>query len=310
MLYETKAEIPCKYRYLVDGEWIEEDDMAETPAQNLITQYLISVIRFLLRPQKCLVIGNVFIYPKGQANKQVAPDIMVVKETDYTKQEIFKLGSWEIEPPKRPVPNVVFEISSVSTWTFDVQPEFKPSDYAGFNVPEYFAFDPVGAWVNFNTTLKGWRTVNGHAVELVPNDDGWLWSNELNCWVGTDGLELHLYSQAGQKILSPAEYSDEIAEQLAEESRARAEAEAKIEQELLARAEAEAKIEQGRLAREELLRQKVEAEQRAEQERAEAARQKAEAEANIEQERLAREELERKLAELQAKLNLNNPPQP
>jgi hypothetical protein len=41
--------IPSKYRYFVNGEWVEEDDMAVSFAQNLFMQYLINVIRFLFR---------------------------------------------------------------------------------------------------------------------------------------------------------------------------------------------------------------------------------------------------------------------
>jgi ribosomal protein L16 Arg81 hydroxylase len=29
MIYETKTRTPSKYRYWVNGEWVEEDDMAE-----------------------------------------------------------------------------------------------------------------------------------------------------------------------------------------------------------------------------------------------------------------------------------------
>jgi hypothetical protein len=155
-------------------------------------------------------------------------------------------------------------------------------------VLEYFAYDPLGVWEGFEVKLRGWRTVDGQAVEIEPNEQGWLWSNELSCWLVADNQYLRLCNSEGMQIMSEGEYGQFQEELRYEAENRRLAAEAKIEQEQLARAEAEAKIEQEQLARAEAEQRKIEAEQRAEQERQ------------------AREELERKLAELQAKINQNN----
>jgi Uma2 family endonuclease len=320
--------IPSKFRYWVNGEWVEEDDMADSFRQFTLVHYLVSALNILLRNQVCVIKGNIFIYPLGQYGERVAPDVLVIKGISLSEAELDNLASWAIDPPHQPAPNVAIEVSSAATWDSDVLPHNKPSHYAWLGVGEYFAYDPLGVWEGMGgLRLRGWRrNVTGQAVELPPNEDGWIWSNELECWLVADRQYLRFYTVAREQILSEGEYGVEQeelrleAEERAEaEQLARAEAEAKIEQERLARAEAErlrieaeAKIEQERLARAEAERLKIEAEAKIEQERlarTEAERLKIEAEAKIEQERRAREELERRIAELQAKLNKDNSPQ-
>lgn len=253
--------------------------MADNFAQNIFVHYLINAIRYLFRDYNYLIVGNILIYPKGKAVERIAPDVMVIKKTDYDPLKIRKLGSWEIDPPAFPAPDLTFEISSKSTWEYDVEYRFKPTDYAEMGVKEYFAFDPEGVWKNFNTRLKGWRCENGRVVEIASNGDGWLWSEQLACWVGVEGEDLYLYRIDGEKILTPQEYFDEL--------------ESKLDATRIALAEAEERAQQEQIAR-------IEAEQRAEQERQ-----------ALEQERLARLDLEQQLAELNAKLaKLSKPVEP
>jgi Uma2 family endonuclease len=321
---DEKAYIPSKYRYFVNGEWVEEDDMADNFAQNIFSQYLLNALRYVLRLRKCMVFGNIFIYPRGDYGERVAPDMMVLENIPYDRDTIRLLGSWEIDPPHHPAPIIAFEISSPATWESDVRYQFKPSHYAELGVAEYFAFDPEEVWKDFDTRLKGWRTENGQAVGIEPNENGWLWSEQLGCWLGVEGKDLCLYTKASEKIVPPLEFVEKLAEERdnyrfrsaeleervefekeakAREIFARAEAEKQATQERVAREEAEQRAEQERVAREEAERQKLEAEQRAEQERV--ARE--EAEQRTEQERLVfekeRTELERQLTELRAKLN-------
>lgn len=274
MLEVQKARIPSKYRYFVNGEWIEEDDMVESPRQSILANFLVSVIRLLFRYEQSLILDNVYVYPLGQYSERVAPDILIVKGVSFTDQEIDAMGSWEIDPPEYPVPNVAIEISSASTWTLDVQQEYKPTDYAELGIPEYFAFDPKGVWINFDTKLQGWRTVNGQPVQIQPNENGWLWSEELRSWLVSDGSYLHLHDEEGNRRLSEGE-----AHSLEEERRYLAEEQA--ERERIAREEAEYRAKYERQAHEEV-------ERKAEQSRLEA------------ENRIA--DLERQMVELQAKL--------
>jgi Uma2 family endonuclease len=281
MLEVQKPKIPSKYRYFVNGEWIEEDDMTEPARQRILCFYLEEIIRFLFRFERCFVGGNLLVYPVGHYDQRVGPDVIVVKGVSLSKEEINQLGSWVIEPPHRPVPNVVFEISSTSTWTYDVQTEHKPTNYGALGIPEYFAYDPIDLWINFDTPLKGWRTKNGQTTEIQPNEDGWLWSEQLNSWLVADEEYLRLYD-ANKKLCVT-----------------------ELEHERQAREEAEFIAKYERQAHEEAEQAKLEAERQAEQERQareEETRQKLEAERVAEQERLARQELERQIAELQAKL--------
>jgi Uma2 family endonuclease len=277
MVDTLKTKIPSRFRYLINGEWFEEDDMAESAYQDFLSDYLKSVIRLMLQLEKHFVVGDIMIYPKGRFKERIAPDVMVVKGISFTYKELLKIRSWEIDPPLRPAPAVTFEISSEGTWDNDVRPQFKPSAYAALGIQEYFAFDPAGVWVDFNTSLKGWRTVNGLPVEIQPNENGWLWSNELNCWVTSVSSELRLYSPDYQRFLSEAE--DRLVQKEA-------------------RMEAEREKLEAERQKEEAERERLEAERRAEQER-EALERRAEQE---------REALERRIAELEAKLNSANLP--
>jgi hypothetical protein len=286
--------IPSKYRYFVEGEWVEEDDMAESFSQNLVMQYLINVIRFLFREHKYLIVGNIFVYPEGDYGERVAPDIMVIKRSDYDMKEIRKLRSWAIDPPEFPAPDLAFEISSLATWAIDVQYQFKPTDYAQLGVKEYFAFDPEGFWENFDTSLKGWRSVNGVAVEIEPNENEQLWSNELNCWVGVEGQDIYLYSTAGEKIVTPLEFIEELQEQHDIAVFRREEAEDKLAYEKEQRAlEAFAHNEERKQA--ELAR--LVAEQRAQQQRLVSERRAEQAEQKLAETEQQKLEAEQKLAE-------------
>jgi Uma2 family endonuclease len=278
--------IPSKFRYWVNGEWVEEDDMADSFRQFTLVHYLVSALNILLRNQVCVIKGNIFIYPLGQYGERVAPDVLVIKGISLSEAELDNLASWAIDPPHQPAPNVAIEVSSAATWDSDVLPPNKPSHYAWLGVGEYFAYDPLGVWEGMGgLRLRGWRrNVTGQAVELPPNEDGWIWSNELECWLVADRQYLRFYTVAREQILSEGEYGEFQAELRTEAETRQIEAEQRAEQERLDKERAEQRAEQ--------------AEQRAEQ-----------AEQRAEQERLAREELERKIAGLEAKLKADSPPE-
>jgi hypothetical protein len=125
-----------------------------------------------------------------------------------------------------------------------------------FRTPEYFAYDPDAR------RLYGWRLGEGLVYHpLVPNERGWLWSEELQVWLG--GWEgeyervfstwLRFYTKAGQ--LTPtgeeaeAALHHEAEARAAQETTARREAEARAAQEATARHEAEARAAQEVTAR-------------------------------------------------------------
>jgi Uma2 family endonuclease len=257
------SEVSTRYVYYFEGEELDEDDMPETFIQDELSTYLVELFNWYFRFQNHVVRGNINIYRKGHYNERVAPDVMIIKNIGVSYNQLRKLKSYAIDPPKFPPPTVAI----------DLAPDKKPTRYGELGVKEYFAFDPEDG--KNIVKLSGWRYIDGLRTEIQPDGRGWLWSNELECWLVADGMILRFYDKEGKMLLTKGE-AEEIAK-LAERQ---------------AKEEAERRAEAERLAKEK-------AENAAEMER----RAKVEAERLAEAERQIREELERKIAELQAKLD-------
>ena len=55
-----------------------------------------------------------------------------------------------------------------------------------FRTPDYFWFDPDGL------EFQGFHLVDGRYEPLPPNDQGWLWSQQLGLWLGLVDRQLRL----------------------------------------------------------------------------------------------------------------------
>ena len=140
------------------------------------------------------------------------PDFFVVKGVDSSHDR----AAWIVWEEYGKYPNVIVELSSPST--IDVDLGTKKDLYERtFRTPEYFCFDPTAE------ELIGWRFTSGHYEPIDPNEQGWLWSEEMDLWLGvwqgefqrTDTLWLRFYTPEGQPVPTLAE---------AEAQRAKAEA--------------------------------------------------------------------------------------
>ncbi len=274
-----------------------EEDMPESQAQINLNDYGKDVLMHQYTLQDCFITGNLAIIPPpgvyGFSN--IAPDIAVFKGVSLTPAEQLNLTSWKISEPNRPAPTVVFEISSKDTWNKDLDP--KPEFYRQLGgVSEYFAYDPQRLWQNATTQLRGWRYQNGLMLELQPDSQGRLWSEELESWLTPDGAYLRFYDRDGKLRLTAREAA---LEEKAEADLRRAEAQ-QLAQTAKRRAQvaqqhaqaAQLQTEGERTAKEAALLQ-VEAERTAK----EAALLQAEAERTAKE----AEQAARKVAELQAK---------
>jgi Uma2 family endonuclease len=82
---------------------------------------------------------------------------------------------------------VIIELASISTINEDLGPKKRLYEQT-FRTPEYFCYN------RFHNRLHGWRLIGGRYQELQPNEKGWLWSEELQLWVGTwegEALKAH-----------------------------------------------------------------------------------------------------------------------
>lgn len=189
-----------------DSHPTKEDLMGESPAQSQLLLYLVQVLTWLYRAEQWFVVSNLNIYRQRRRYEYpLAPDVAVFKGVVVPSANLRTYRSWRMYEPDRPAPQVVFEISSDTTWHDDL--EQKPAKYGELGVREYFAYDPNDPpyWTHAGIPLRGWRYDGGQPRELAPDARGWLWSEELHSWLVPDGALLRLYDQQGQQRLTEAE---------------------------------------------------------------------------------------------------------
>jgi hypothetical protein len=155
-----------------------------------------------------------------QPGPPVAPDLAIIKGVT-----LGPLTSWRVETTG-PAPQVVLEILSPETWKKDL--EEKPDLYARLRVQEYFAYDPTPSPLAATTQerLFGWRRdpLSGRMLALLPNEDGSLWSRELDSFLVPDKQMLRLSESNRQLRLTEAEAQAQQVEVEAAARRAEAEA--------------------------------------------------------------------------------------
>lgn len=95
-------------------------------------------------------------------------------------------------------PNLSIEILSKGTATVDKTTK-KDLYQNTFRTPEYFWLDPNGL------ELTGFRLGNGVYEPLVANEQGWLWSEELQLYLGIAQGRLRFLTSEGELILTAAE---------------------------------------------------------------------------------------------------------
>jgi len=72
---------------------------------------------------------------------------------------------------------VIIELLSQSTADEDLTVK-KDIYEQTFRTPEYYCYDPE------TLTLSGWRLNHEHYQPIAPNDQGWLWCEQLKLWLG------------------------------------------------------------------------------------------------------------------------------
>ena len=187
--------------------------MAETEVHVLAIVQLLSALRHFFRKQNIYVIGNIFLYYRqGNPKAHKAPDVMVVKDVGKHERRSFKV--WE----EKAMPCVVFEITSKETKSEDTVS--KPSLYASLGIQEYFLFDPLDEYLD--QQLMGYRLVDGEYVLMSPNEDGEIFSTELQMVLRPEGKFLRVVDP---QTALPVPSLDEAVE-MAEQASQRAEQEA------------------------------------------------------------------------------------
>lgn len=159
--------------------------------------------------------GNLTIYfsPEQITTRDFrGPDFFVVLGTENRPRK-----SWMLWAEQGKYPNLIIELLSDSTAAVDR--DFKKKLYQDtFQTPEYFWFHPD------TLEFKGFRLIIGKYQPLEPNDQGWLWSQQLELFLGVYESKLRFFSPDGQLILTPEERVA-VAQQQAEAAQQQAEME-------------------------------------------------------------------------------------
>ena len=181
---------------------------------------LIRILRYWWRNRNDVYVsGNLTVYYNQQQLKSRdfrGPDFFVVLGTEKKDRR-----SWVVWDEQGQYPNLILEILSNSTKQVDKGP--KKDLYQNiFRTPDYCWFDPD------TFELAGFHLLDGRYEPILPNEQGWLWSQQLELFLGVHSDRLRFFTPEGELIPSPEELAEQQS-QRAEQERRRAE---QAEQEL------------------------------------------------------------------------------
>ncbi|MFB2893013.1 Uma2 family endonuclease [Aerosakkonemataceae cyanobacterium BLCC-F50] len=157
------------------------------------------------------VSGNLTIYYSPEQIKRQdfrGPDFFVVLGTERRPRK-----SWVVWGENGRYPNLIVELLSQSTAAVDRG--LKKQIYQDiFRTPDYFLFDPE------TLELAGFHLLDGQYQELIANEKGWLWSQQLELYLGIHQGKLRFFTANDEQlVLTEGEderRQKELAEQKAE----------------------------------------------------------------------------------------------
>jgi Uma2 family endonuclease len=168
---------------------------------------LIQTLEYLWRDRRDFyATGNLTIYFNEDHIKSRdfrGPDFFVVLGTERKPRK-----SWAVWAEGGKYPNIIVEILSESTAAVDRG--FKKHLYQTiFRTPDYFWFDPQ------SFEFAGFHLVDGQYQPLEPTSHGWLWSQQLQLFLGIHQQQLRFFTNDGQLVPSPEEAATQAEELLA-----------------------------------------------------------------------------------------------
>jgi Uma2 family endonuclease len=173
------------------------------------------ILKRRYRGQQVYVASNLLVYYEQDfPHYYVVPDVFVVKNSAPDFRRVYKV--WE----EGQSPHFVLEVTSASTRREDQ--EKKPNKYAEIGVNEYFLFDPSGEYLR--PALVGHRLAGEDYTWIAADEQGRLFSEQLNVWLRVEDSSLMLYDgDSGARLLSSAEaeIAAEAAAEAAEEENRR-----------------------------------------------------------------------------------------
>jgi Uma2 family endonuclease len=194
------------------GDLYSDEPPLESDLHRDQIDLLIRILRQLWQHRQDVYIsGNLTVYYNAKRLKNRdfrGPDFFVVLGTDPKPRK-----SWMIWEEGGKYPNLIVELLSASTASNDRGPK-KALYQDTFRTPDYFWFDPE------SLEFRGFHLVDGLYQALEPSEQGWLWSQQLQLFLGVHNRQLRFFTPAGELIPTPEEAAA-AAELLADEERQR-----------------------------------------------------------------------------------------
>ncbi|CCI34016.1 conserved hypothetical protein [Microcystis sp. T1-4] len=149
--------------------------------------------------------GNLTIYYSPNQRKSEyfrGPDFFVVLGVARKPRK-----SWVVCEEEGKYPHVIIEILSDSTAETDRG--LKKEIYQEtFRTPNYFWFDPN------SLEFKGFQLMVGKYEEIAANEQGWLWSQQLELFLGIHDSQLRFFTPEGKLVPTPEEVAEKMARKL------------------------------------------------------------------------------------------------
>jgi Uma2 family endonuclease len=169
---------------------------------------LVACLEMLWQDRSDFFIGaNLTIYFSRQQLKTHefrGPDFFLVRNTRNKPRK-----SWVVWEEDGKYPDLIIELLSDSTAATDRALK-KELYQTRFHTPEYFWFSPE------TIEFQGFRLMGQQYEEIQPNDQGWLWSEVLNLFLGIHDEQLRYFTLEGQLVLTPLEAVNQTQDQLSQ----------------------------------------------------------------------------------------------
>ena len=148
--------------------------------------------------------GNLTVFYNEQQLKHRdfrGPDIFIVLGAEKRDRR-----SWAIWEEGGKYPNVVIELLSSATAAVD-RGQKKELYQDVWRVPNYFWFHPE------TLEFAGFSLINGHYEAITATESGWIWSDQLELYLGIYERQLRWFTPQGDIVPLPEEAERRAKEQ-------------------------------------------------------------------------------------------------
>jgi Uma2 family endonuclease len=226
---------PIYYYYDIEENYRrlreERGDMPNAVHNDLV-DYILQILRWQYINTTFTIHREINFYTTDETDeKPLYPDTFIIKSNEKLRPLSIRLYK------DVPSPSIIIEVLSTKTASVDLKR--KPEWYAAWGVNEYFVYDPRERKRRLKKPkprLYGWQIREGKAFPIAPNDDGAMWSHEVESRLVPNEDTLLFYDKDGNLRLTEAEARKREAElanlaRIAEQQARIAEQQARIEAE-------------------------------------------------------------------------------